>query len=263
MSKLEKMQKELAEYWGTRAPSYSEENQRDFTERVTKAWTREIERHIRKAFPGKEPSRIRFLEIAPGPGTFSIMMARAGYSVTAIDLAPGMIEQAKENAGDLADMIDFRVMNAEETAFEDGSFDVIFSRWLTWLLPRPEKAYCEWLRILSDDGIILIYDGNNSRHFYDKQAEEEYKKQERQLTYKDKDGHLLPQEFYEKLDENVKNIAMTYIVRPYWDRCIFNAYGAEVYVDEKVMETIIPDFVNGNTATMEVFLVKAGKKAIL
>ena len=81
--------------------------------------------------------------------------------------------------------------------------------------------------------------------------------------FKDKDGHLLPQEFYEKLDENVKNIAMTYIVRPYWDRCIFNAYGAEVYVDEKVMETIIPDFVNGNTATMAVFLVKAGKKAIL
>ena len=98
---------------------------------------------------------------------------------------------------------------------------------------------------------------------YDKQAEEEYKKQERQLTYKDKDGHLLPPEFYEKLDENVKNIAMTYIVRPYWDRCIFNAYGAEVYIDEKVMETIIPDFVNGNTATMEVFLVKAGKKAVL
>ena len=167
------------------------------------------------------------------------------------------------NAGDLASRIDFRVMNAEEMTFEDGSFDVIFSRWLTWLLPRPEKAYCEWLRVLSDDGIILIYDGNNSRHFYDKQAEEEYKKQERQLTYKDKDGHLLPPEFYEKLDENVKNIAMTYIVRPYWDRCIFNAYGAEVYIDEKVMETIIPDFVNGNTATMEVFLVKAGKKAVL
>ena len=260
MSRLDDMQKALKEYWGTRAPSYSEENVRDFDERVTKAWVAEIERHIRQAFPDRKPSDIRFLEIATGPGTFSIMMAEAGYNVTAIDLAEGMLEQAKKNAGELADKIDFRVMNAEEMSFPDKSFDVIFSRWLTWLLPRPEKAYCEWLRVISDDGIILIYDGNNSRHFYDKKAEEEYKKAERKLVYRDKDGNILPAEFYEKLDDNVRNIAMTYTVRPYWDRCIFNAYGAEVYVEEDVMNTIIPDFVNGNTATMQVFLVKAGKK---
>lgn len=264
MSRLEKMQKELAEYWGTRAYSYSQENERDFTDRITKAWVNELERHIKEAFPEKKPSEIRFMEVATGPGTFSIMMARAGYAVTAIDLSPGMLEKARENAAaaGVEDKIDFRLMNAEEMTFEDNTFDVIFNRWATWLLPRPEKAYSEWLRVLDKGGIMLVYDGNNAVRMYDKKAEEEYQKreEERTYTYTDKDGNLLPPEFYEKLNSNVRDIAMSYIIRPQWDRCVLTAYGAKVHIEENVMNTIIPDFVDGNTATMQVFLVKAEKQ---
>ena len=75
----------------------------------------------------------------------------------------------------------------------------------------------------------------------------------------DKEGNIIPKEMYDMLNANVRDIAMSYIVRPQWDRCILTAYGAEVHIEENVMNTIMPDFVNGNTAVMQVFLVKAAK----
>ena len=56
-----------------------------------------------------------------------------------------MLEEAKINAGELADRIRFTEMNAEELAFESGLFDVVISRNLTWNLlhPRSEEHTSE------------------------------------------------------------------------------------------------------------------------
>ena len=51
-------------------------------------------------------------------------------------------------------------MDAQALRFEDGRFDVVLSRNLTWTLPDPQKAYAEWLRVLKPGGILLNYDAD-------------------------------------------------------------------------------------------------------
>ena len=75
-----------------------------------------------------------------------MILAEAGYHVTAIDYTPGMLEKAAENAAarNLSEKradIEFKRMDAQALEFEDESFDVIISRNLTWNLPsHPEMA---------------------------------------------------------------------------------------------------------------------------
>ena len=44
--------------------------------------------------------------------------------------------------------------------FGADSFDVVFSRNLTWNLPEPKKAYQSWLSVLKSGGLMLVFDAN-------------------------------------------------------------------------------------------------------
>ena len=77
-----------------------------------------VERHVR---PGG-----RLLDIGCGAGREALGFARAGFGVVAIDLAPGMIEAARENARREGLAIEFRVQSATEIADPPGSFDGVF-----------------------------------------------------------------------------------------------------------------------------------------
>ena len=76
-----------------------------------------------------------------------MILAEAGYHVDAVDYTEGMLEKAKENAGDLCRNIRFWRMDAQKLEFADESFDLVLSRNLTWVLEEPETAYAEWYRI--------------------------------------------------------------------------------------------------------------------
>ena len=77
-----------------------------------------VERHVR---PGG-----RLLDVGCGAGREALGFARAGFNVVAIDLAPGMIEAARENARHEGLAIEFRVQSATELADPPGSFDGVF-----------------------------------------------------------------------------------------------------------------------------------------
>ena len=60
-------------------------------------------------------------------------------------------------------------MDAENLLFEDGFFDVVVTRNLTWTLPDPIKAYNEWTRVLKQGGVLLNFDAEYAKgaHFFD------------------------------------------------------------------------------------------------
>lgn len=96
------------------------------------------------------------LEIGCGNGRDSIFFARAGFKVTAIDVAPSAIKLAKENAKEAEVSIDFKEANAEELPFKDGEFESMFS--LSVLhATRLEKSLSEVNRVLEKDGLAFIY----------------------------------------------------------------------------------------------------------
>ena len=123
----------IQQYWNRRAPSYTEVILKNLAGQWESVWANELIRN----FP--EGKGLRVLDIGTGPGFYAIILAKRGYQVTAVDYSEGMLEEAKQNAGTLADRITFRQMDAHHLDFPDNSFDVIVTRNLTWNLADPVR----------------------------------------------------------------------------------------------------------------------------
>ena len=123
-------------YWSARAPGYGNVHRREWTSGQRDVWRRALEGRLRAHFAQRDPSTVRVLEVGTGPGFFAMLLAQAGYRVTAVDYTPAMLEQARLNAGDLLERIGFMQMDAENLDFADESFDAVISRNLTWNLRK-------------------------------------------------------------------------------------------------------------------------------
>ena len=161
-------------YWTKRASGYSEVNREELRMSQREVWSRALDTRIQRHFGERKRETIQILDVGTGPGFFAIILTEMGYRVTAVDYTEAMLEQGRRNAGDLAERIDFRQMNAEELSFPDSSFDVVVSRNLTWNLSRPEQAYSHWARVLKPGGLLLNFDANWYRYLYDDEAKDRH-----------------------------------------------------------------------------------------
>ena len=136
---MEQLINENRSYWDRRAPSYTDVIRKNLSDDWDAVWAD----MLISRFPAGERSALRVLDIGTGPGFYAIILAARGYDVTAVDFSENMLAEARRNAGDLAEKIDFRQMDAHALDFPDGSFDVIVTRNLTWNLSDPQRAYRE------------------------------------------------------------------------------------------------------------------------
>src|SRR5918996_1663409 len=67
---------------------------------------------------------MKVLDVACGTGNLALPAARAGAVVTGVDIAPNLIEQARENARREGLNAKFDEGDAEALPYDDGSFDV-------------------------------------------------------------------------------------------------------------------------------------------
>ena len=111
MKRFASYEEENIHYWTNRASGYSGVNQEELATDQKRIWGRTISQRIAARFPGRDPGSIRVLDVGTGPGFFAIILAELGYQVTAVDYTASMLEEAKGNAGALANNIDFRQMN--------------------------------------------------------------------------------------------------------------------------------------------------------
>ena len=96
------------------------------------------------------------LEVGCGNGRDSILFARSGLNVSAIDVAPSAIKLAKENAKEAEVDVDFKVSNAEKLPFDDGQFESVFSLSVLHATDL-QKSIPEVHRVLIDKGLAFIY----------------------------------------------------------------------------------------------------------
>lgn len=242
-------------YWTGRASGYSEVNQKELSSiRQHCVWQDTLCEEMRVHFPGTSPEGIRVLDIGCGPGFFSIVLAEEGYHVTAADLTPAMLEQARENAGDLASSITFKEMNAEELLFPDNSFDAIVTRNLTWNLPHPEKAYREWHRVLRPGGILLNFDANWYHYLFDEGARASY---EEDRTRTESMG--IPDENigegFDVMEQIAAQVPLSRIQRPAWDRHVLESLGMQVTVNEQIWNRVWSSEEQINFASTPMFLI--------
>jgi SAM-dependent methyltransferase len=135
------------------------------TERVRATWTSGDFGRIAKGYErgagefivrlGLEPAE-RVLDVACGTGNLALPAARAGASVTGIDIAPNLIAQAQANADAEGLPITFEVGNAEQLPYANGTFDTVVTMFGAMFAARPERAAAELLRVTRPGGRIAM-----------------------------------------------------------------------------------------------------------
>lgn len=105
------------------------------------------------------------LEVAPGPGYFSMELARRGpYIVTGIDLSHTFVKMAAKRAAEAGIKVDFRQGSASNLPIQDSSYDFLLCRAAFKNFGQPVRALQEMCRVLKPGGRALIIDlkGNAS-----------------------------------------------------------------------------------------------------
>ena len=97
------------------------------------------------------------LDVGTGTGVVAITAARAGARVTALDLTPELLDEARTNARIAAcDDIVWTQGDAEALPYPDASFDVVLSQFGHMFAPRPEVVIGEMRRVLKRNGRIAF-----------------------------------------------------------------------------------------------------------
>ena len=99
---------------------------------------------------GKKGQRI--LDLGSGTAILPVKMYHTGAEFTATDISENQIAYGRKNASDRGmENIDFRVCSAEDTGFDDNSFDVVTAMQCFQYFDK-EKATAEIRRVLKPDG---------------------------------------------------------------------------------------------------------------
>lgn len=129
-----------------------------------------------KRIAGSLSDGARVLEVAPGPGFFSIELARlanlkpGGFWITGLDVSRTFVDIATENARNAGVTIDFQQGNASAMPFADESFDFIYCSAAFKNFTEPVRALDEMHRVLRPGGQASIVDLRNDASLDDVNA---------------------------------------------------------------------------------------------
>ena len=271
-TRVDNLLEEIESYWSTRTEGYSEVNEKELKGMQKKAWLEvleggfcgkvSMEKECNEENPDKKES-LKILDIGTGPGFFSMILAEAGYHVTAVDYTPGMLEKAAENAakfiGKKKENIEFIRMDAQALEFEDESFDVIVSRNLTWNLPHPEMAYKEWLRVLKKGGRLLNFDANWYGYLYDDKKREAYENDRRNVERGSLDDHYLCTDI-DRMEKIALQVPLSETRRPGWDVKVLKELGAsQIQVNEDIWQQVWSEEEKLNYGSTPMFMIEVKK----
>ena len=229
-------------YWTDRAPSYSQVNQEELAGCQRSNWLREISRQIQMVYPNRAPQEITVLDAGTGPGFFAVILAEAGYKVTAIDAAPAMLAEAKRNVGPWQEAIDFRLMDAQKPTFTAESFDVVLSR-----------------NLLKPGGLLLNFDANWYNYLYDADLKQQYEQDRRNVQQNDLEDHYLSTDI-DAMEAIALQVPLTGIQRPHWDiRTLEKLRMRSITTDVSVWQRVWSTVEKINYASTPMFMIAAIK----
>ena len=99
------------------------------------------------------------LDVATGTGFTALAFAPSVETVIGLDVSPGMLEQARRQAGErkVANTV-FQEGEAEALPFPDGSFDIVTCRIASHHFLSVEKFLAEATRVLKPGGRLALVD---------------------------------------------------------------------------------------------------------
>ena len=257
---MNNLKNEIHDYWTNRARGYSEYNQQEMADARRTMWRDKLLSLLGNQFPEKEPKEIKILDVGTGPGFFAILLAEAGYQVTAVDYTEEMLKEAQSNAGGLAECIVWKTGDAQALDVESNSFDAVVTRNVTWNLPRPDLAYKEWLRVLKPEGVLYNFDADWYGHLYNEEKRSSYEKDRRQTEEQNVEDYYSGTDI-EKMEEIARQVPLSRLERPKWDLETMKKAGfLDVSCDEKVWKEVWTEEEIINNSTSPIFLLTGRKR---
>ncbi len=256
---MQNLSKENRAYWLSRAEGYSKVNKEELSGIQRNTWSTFLIKEIEDQFPEKDRNSIKILDVGAGPGFISIILAEAGFQVTAFDFAETMLEEARANAKELADKITFIQGDALELPFAKGSFDVVFSRNLTWNLEHPDKAYIKWLSVLKDGGLMMVFDANWYAYLIDDEKRMAYDRDRENVKSNSLEDYNIGQDF-DIMERIAKEMPMTGRIRPAWDKEYLESINAgRVSIIEDIGSILYSEKEKINYCSTPLFMVRVVK----
>ena len=124
----------------------------DFGE-IAKSYTPGAEEFIKRL--NLQPG-MKVLDVACGTGNLALPAARTGAVVTGVDIAPNLIQQARDNAEREGLKIQFDEGDAEALPYEDASFDAVVTMFGAMFAPRPDLVAAELKRVCRPGGFLAM-----------------------------------------------------------------------------------------------------------
>ena len=98
----------------------------------------------------------RVLDAATGTGAVAILAAKRGADVTGQDLAPVLIETARQRAAEEGVTVQFEVGDAEAMTYDDATFDAVTSTCGVMFAPDHEAIAGELARVTKPGGRLAL-----------------------------------------------------------------------------------------------------------
>ena len=136
----------------------------------------------------------KVLDIGAGTGRLTMMLAKLGAEVTAVDVSKKMLEALNKKCVQAKLRVTTILGNAEKLAFENKTFNVVIAAFLIVHLKDLRKFFDEAYRVLKDGGTFVVTNIN----------------QKDPPLVKIKNGDILIESFYhrpEKIREILKSLA--------------------------------------------------------
>lgn len=105
---------------------------------------------------GPTPEGARLLDVAAGPGTLTLLAARSGRVLSAIDFSPEMVKNLKRRLSDAQLSADVRLGDGQALPWGAAEFDAAFSMFGLMFFPDRARGFGELHRVLKPGGVAVV-----------------------------------------------------------------------------------------------------------
>lgn len=249
---ISELEKRVQRYWTQRSHDFGTVRRNELEDEMGRKWFRELEKHL------PENGKLQVLDVGTGTGFFAVLLAQAGHRVEGVDLTPAMLEEARALAAQRGLDITFREMDAQTLDYEDGCFDAVISRNLTWTLPDPERAYGQWFRVLKPGGVLLNFDANWYRYLWDRGAEQAHARDRENMWASDVRDETAGTDV-SAMEAIARQAPLSARMRPGWDLGVLRGLGLQAAADTEIWRQVWTREERINNASTPMFLVEARK----
>lgn len=112
--------------------------------------------HLLTLIPFEASRGKRVLDVGCGAGTDLVRFARAGATVTGVDISAAAVDLARQNFAQQGLAADIREADGEHLPFPDGSFDLVFAHGVVQYTPDGAALVRECARVLAPGGDAIF-----------------------------------------------------------------------------------------------------------